>query len=142
MSEHFSVEELCRSDIAIRLGMDNTPPAGASLRLELLMAGLEEVRALLDNPMYISSGYRCQSLNTYVGGAAGSDHILGYAADFTCPGYGDPLAIVRKIQQSPIDFGQVIQEGRWVHISFNPKKDREVLTAHFSPTGVTYTSGA
>jgi uncharacterized protein YcbK (DUF882 family) len=142
MSEHFSVEELCRSDIAIRLGMDNTPPAGASLRLDLLMAGLEEVRALLDNPMNISSGYRCQNLNTYIGGAAGSDHILGYAADFTCPGYGSPLEIVRKIQQSPIDFGQVIQEGRWVHISFNPKKDREVLTAHFSPTGVTYTSGA
>jgi hypothetical protein len=92
--------------------------------------------------MHIDSGYRCETLNRAVNGAVASDHLLGYAADFICPDFGTPLEIVNAIVASEIQFDQCIQEGTWVHISFNPRMRREVLTAHFGAGGTTYTQGA
>lgn len=141
MSLHFSAEELCRSDSAMRLCIDNTPDAVTLANMAVLMAGMEQVRELLGGAIFISSGYRSPALNTAVGGSKTSDHVQGYAADFTCPSFGTPQEIARAIEASSIHFGQLIQEGRWVHISFKLSRKREVLTAHFSPTGTTYTQG-
>jgi len=80
-------------------------------------------------------------LNRAVNGAPNSAHLMGYAADFVCPAAGTPLEIVTKIKSSYIHFDQCIQEGTWVHISFDPKARNEVLTAHFGPNGTSYTKG-
>lgn len=141
LSPHFSLDELTRSSTAVRLGIDNTPSDEIVSHLDALAAGLEEVRQLLGFPMLIDSGYRCAALNAAVRGSAHSAHMYGYAADFTCPGFGTPLEIVRAIQASDIEFDQCIQEGTWVHISFDPRMRREVLTAHFEGGKVSYTEG-
>jgi hypothetical protein len=142
VSLHFSMSELTASDTAVRLGIDNTPSAEIVANLEVLAIGLEDVRDILGYPMRISSGYRCPKLNTVVKGSKTSAHMDGFAADFTCPAFGTPLEVVKAIERSPVMFDQCIQEGAWVHISFDPRERRQVLTAHFGAGGTTYTIGA
>lgn len=142
MSVHFSIDELTHSDTAVRLGIDNTATYEIANNLELLANNLELVRAELGYPLRINSAYRCEALNKAIGGAAKSDHIDGYAADFTCAEFGTPVEIVKRIESSAINFHQLIQEGKWVHISFAPGMKREILTAHFNNGVATYTVGA
>jgi len=42
---------------------------------------LERMRRQLDQPLYVSSGYRCAKQNREVGGAPSSLHLAGMAAD-------------------------------------------------------------
>jgi zinc D-Ala-D-Ala carboxypeptidase len=142
LSPHFALDEFTQSQAAARMNIDNTPDAATLERLAATAMRLEDVRALLGCPLLISSGYRSPALNTAIGGARASQHVRGEAADFIAPGFGDPLGICRAIERSAIAFDQLIQEGGWVHISFVPENPRrEVLTAHFSPRGVSYTKG-
>lgn len=141
LTQHFSLEELTFSSTAQRLNIDNTPDLGTVAHLTRLAMGLEQIRALLGVPMHIDSGYRCPSLNKAVGGVANSAHLDGYAADFIAPDYGTPLQIARAIAGSGIPFDQVIQEGSWVHISFDPRLRRNALTAMFGPNGASYSGG-
>ena len=141
LTEHFTLAELVHSSTAIRLGIDNTPPEEIIANLRILAQGLERIRAVLGHPMHIDSGYRCDVLNAAVKGSKNSAHMQGYAADFTCPAFGTPLEIVKVIIGSGIKFDQCIQEGTWVHISFDPRIRGEVLTAHFRNGEVNYTQG-
>jgi uncharacterized protein YcbK (DUF882 family) len=126
MSEHFSMRELTRSDYAARNGLRNEPMPRITENIEqVLMPGLEEVRALLKHPMQVSSGFRSQSVNTAVGGRPDSQHRYGLAADFHCDGFGAPSEIVLAIATSAIPFDQLIEEfGEWVHISFVRRSPR------------------
>ncbi|MBL8382068.1 MAG: peptidase M15 [Burkholderiales bacterium] len=139
LSPNFSLEVLVRSDTARRLGIDNQPSRPDLANLRRLAACLEEVRALLDAPLVISSAYRSPALNEAVGGAPGSRHRLGLAADFTCPGFGPPLAVARAIAASPIAFDQLIHEfGRWVHLGLAPahaQTRRQLLTIRSAALG-------
>lgn len=141
LTQHFMLDELTRSNTGERLGIDNTPDAETMGHLLICAMGLEKVRALLGAPLHIDSGYRCPALNKAVGGVPDSAHVQGYAADFVCLDFGSPLAIARAIAGSDIEFDQVIQEGSWVHISFDPRMRRQALTAKFGPGGATYTGG-
>ena len=145
LSEHFTLEELTRSDVATRRAIDNTPDAQTQARLCILAQGLERVRALLAVPMHIDSGYRCPTLNAAIGGARDSRHMVGLAADFVAPDFGAPKAIAEFLADRADDlrFDQLIQEGDWVHIAFAddtpPRGD--ILTAHFVGGTVRYTKG-
>jgi hypothetical protein len=165
LTDHFTLDELTRSDTAVRLGIDNSAPDRLWMHLFVLAVGLEKVRTLLGGrPMKINSGYRCEELERVLcakdfaawcarhgkhqGAQAWNEyfarkaHPKGYAADFTCPAFGDPLAIVQAIAASDIEFDQVISEGTWAHISFAPAQRREVLTATFTAGTASYSKGA
>ena len=145
LTTHFSLEEMVKSSTALRLGIDNTPSEEVQANLQVTAEGLEAVRRVLklyNDPVLIDSGYRCPALNAAVHGSKTSAHMSGWAADFICPGYGTPLQIVKTIEASDLQFDQVIQEGTWVHISFDPRMRREVLTATFNSDGVVYSQGA
>ena len=129
LSSNFSLEELCRSDTALRKGLDNTPDAETIANLTELANGLEKVRELLGHPMHISSGYRSLKVNSAIGSKPTSAHVKGFAADFTCPGFGSVSDVCHAIMDSTIDYDQVISEyGAWVHISFAPEMRRMNLT--------------
>ena len=143
MTPHFSLEELTFSDTAVRLGINNnvTDPTILS-NLHVLAAGLEQVRAVLNAPLHINSGYRCLLLNGAVKGSINSAHMQGWAADFTCRLFGTPLEIVKEVVKAGIKFDQCIQEGAWVHISFRPDMRNLVMTATFNKFGTpTYSTG-
>jgi len=132
LSEHFSLIEFTRSQTASRHGIDNTPNEEQLENLKTLAKGLEDVRTKLDNnPINISSGFRCQDLNDRLGSKRTSRHILGLAADFTCDRYDNVGRVFEVLADSSIEFDQLILEyDSWIHISF-PKKgeqpERQVL---------------
>lgn len=129
LSEHFTLEEFTRSEVALRKGLDNTPPPEIVANLTELANGMEKVRELLGHPIHINSAYRGPKVNSAVGGSKTSAHMQGYAADFVCPGFGDVTAICRAIMDSAIGYDQLIHEfGSWVHISFDPKMRHANLT--------------
>jgi hypothetical protein len=126
LTPHFAVEELCATQ---HREFDNTPPPEVVGNLRTTAARMEQVRRLLgDRVISISSGYRCRALNRAVGGARTSAHLTGDAVDFNCYGFGDPLAVCRALVASDIAFDQIIEEGSWCHISFDPRMRRQVLT--------------
>ena len=128
LTDHFTLDELTHSQTAARLGLANDPPPDVVQTLIGTAHGLEMVRALLQAPILISSGYRSPALNAAIGGAQNSDHTRGDAADFICPGFGAPSTIVSALKDSGIQFDQLIEEfGRWVHISFGPRMRGQVL---------------
>lgn len=136
LSRHVTLAGLTRSAIARRRGIDNTPPPELIGNLRMLAKGLDQVRRLLGHRLRITSGYRCAELNAAVGGAHGSQHTAGLAADFECPAFGTPLDIATAIHRSPIVFDQCILEfGRWVHISFSATPRRRVLTIYDTQEG-------
>lgn len=128
LTAHFDLAEFTVSQTASRMGLSNTPDEDTIERLKITAEGMEEVRALLGKPITISSGYRSKAVNKAVGSSDTSAHIKGWAVDFICPAFGSPLAICRVLAKSKIDFDQLIEEGSWVHISFDPRMRREVLT--------------
>lgn len=46
-----------------------------------LASVLDDIREEMDQPIFITSGYRCASVNTYYKGAKNSYHLTGRAAD-------------------------------------------------------------
>jgi zinc D-Ala-D-Ala carboxypeptidase len=137
LTEHFSLEELIRSEYAIRHGLSNMPAEPHVLKhLHLLAGGLERVRSVLGKPVVITSGYRSPEVNAGVGGSVTppSAHMDGLAADFLVPGM-TPREVCLCLQDHPeIGFDQLIYEGSWVHISFCLLVPRgTVLTAIFKP---------
>ena len=90
LTPHFSLAEFERSATAQRLGIDNSVPEKyiPSLR-NLCRQVLEPLRQFAAQPVVISSGYRCQALNTaiYQGTTPNSrsQHLRGEAADIMAP---------------------------------------------------------
>ena len=141
VSRYFTLDELTFSDTATRLHIDNTPPAAIVDVLKDTAQRLDQVRDLLGGPVQIVSAYRSAALNSAMGGVAGSDYTTGRGVDFICRSFGTPLQICQQIIKAGIKFDQLIQEGVWVHISFDPQMRNQVLTASFANGTTTYTNG-
>ena len=86
LSEHFTLEEMTASQLAMRQHIKNTPTAAALKNLARLAVVLEQIRALVGKPIHIDSGYRSPPLNRAVGGSSASAHMEGLAADITVNG--------------------------------------------------------
>ena len=142
LTEHFTLEEACRSQTAVRLCIPNAPPDNIIEHMKSAAVELEVLRNVLGfKPLIVDSWYRSPQLNKAVGGAANSAHTQGWAIDFVCPAFGSPKQICEVIADGGLAYDQLIFEGTWVHISYAPAMRRNVLTAHFSPSGVSYTAG-
>lgn len=141
LSENFTLEELTASQTAARRGINNTPTGAELAALTNTAKQMELVRALLNAPIHVSSGYRSLALNKAIGGSSTSAHCRGEAVDFTATAFGTPKEICKAIIKSGIVFDQLIFEGAWVHIAFDATPRRSVLTAHFGNGATTYTQG-
>lgn len=135
LTEHFTLAELTQSSTALRTGIKNSPSPHTIANLKVLAEGLEQVRSLLNAPIFITSGYRSPTLNRFIGGSQSSAHCLGFAADFKCPQFGAPVDIVAAIKASGIKYDQCINEGFWVHLSFAPELRQQTLSALFDNRG-------
>jgi len=115
LTEHFSLEELTRTD---HRTLDNTPDAAAIANLQRLAEFLERVKAILGGrAVMITSGYRSKAVNAACGSRESSQHTLGCAADIRVPGM-TPDEVVRAVLASGLAYDQLIREfDRWTHLS-------------------------
>jgi len=124
LSKHFSLEEMTRSMVAARRGIDNTPGAGEIKNLgDLCYEILEPVRAQFDKPIVVSSGYRSEALGEAIGSKKTSPHAKGQAVDLEINGI--PNIKVAKWLTKNVDFDQCILE-------FNKPEDEQAGRSHVS----------
>jgi putative chitinase len=124
LTEHFTLNEMTVTST----GLDNQPTPAHLANLKVSAAGMEKVRAALGKPILVNSAYRSAAVNRRVGGVPTSAHCQGYAVDFRVKGM-TPLEICRALVAAGIKFDQLIEEnGRWVHLSFDPRMRGQVLT--------------
>jgi len=132
LSKYFALSEMTVSQSAARRGLKNIPFGKQLDNLRSTAEKMDAIREMLGHPVLVSSGYRNAEVNALVGGSKTSAHMQGLAVDFTCPGYGSPLAVAKAVLAMGIEFDQLIHEfGSWVHIGFaEPGKPsrRQTLT--------------
>ncbi|WP_169542842.1 D-Ala-D-Ala carboxypeptidase family metallohydrolase [Sneathiella aquimaris] len=125
LSEHFSLSELTRSDLAARLQIDNTPgPQEIACLKQLAENILEPVRKHYNKPFRPNSGYRCLALNRALKSKDSSQHVKGQAVDIEVPGVSN-FDLAEWMYQN-LQFDQLILEcykpgdpnSGWVHCSF------------------------
>lgn len=136
LSANFTLAELTRSDVADRIGDDNMPTAAELDRIKrFLVPGLEQARTIIGGwAIHITSGFRNDRVNRAAGGVVNSAHRLGYAADFHVPGLAT-RTIAAMLAHSNLIFDQLIWETSRgvVHLSFDPRSRRQVLTQAGGP---------
>lgn len=80
--KYFTIEELCQSETADKLKIDNTPSEEIIEHLTLLIdCLLDPLREAWGSAIIINSGYRCPILNKAVGGSKTSSHMSGWSVD-------------------------------------------------------------
>lgn len=125
LSQNFTLAELCKSEVAIRRSIDNTPTQDVISNLQALVVNILQPTRNSLGPITINSGYRSSAVNVAVGGSPTSDHCLGMAADIEIAGYDNKM-LAKFIEQN-FRFTQVILEfyedgqpsSGWVHVSFD-----------------------
>ena len=131
LSRHFTLEELCQSSTAKKLGIKNTPGAQEIAYLTALTTEvLEPLREWYGKPIVVASGYRCPMLNKAVGGVTNSQHMKGQAVDLFLDGDIEKGKKWFAYIRDHLPFDQLIMERnakgtRWVHVSFDPMGNRK-----------------
>lgn len=155
LTKHFKLSEFTKSATATKYGIDNTPPLEVIANLQYLCQELlEPLREWMNEPIIISSGYRCPQLNSHpeVRGAKNSQHLIGEAADLHIPIIKAPngsliqdMAKARKWIEWILDnrFDQLILEHSipkpsslnpqpsphyWIHVSLTRNNNRQTYT--------------
>lgn len=118
--KYFTIAELCRSNTADRLGIDNRCKKEHVVNLTALVDNvLDPLREWYGKPITVNSGFRCPALNEAVRGSKTSQHMNGQAADIDTGDRGQNKLLFEYIQKN-LPFDQLIDESNfaWVHVSY------------------------
>lgn len=125
----FSLEEFLTSSTARQKSIENLPSWYVIEHLIQLGLFLDDLRSEWGSGIKVTSGYRCDKLNSAVGGVLNSVHRLGWAADVVpANGKFDEFVAFIKEWAKNEKFDQIIIESnkksKWIHIGL------------YSPTGL------
>ena len=132
LSENFTLDELTKSQEAIRLDIPNEPEDEHITNLVLLCTHiLQPVRNYFKMPVSISSGYRSAALCEAIGSSTTSQHTKGQAADFEIFGVHNKEVSDWIVKNT--DYDQCILEfwnpndpnSGWIHCSYNDAGNRK-----------------
>lgn len=139
LSPNLSLAEVTKSATAIRNGIANTPSVTHLIALKAVANNIfQPLRNHFGVPIAITSGYRSEALNDFIGGSKKSQHSKGEALDID----GDVFGKVSNPEifhyiKVHLDFDQLIWEfgndenPDWVHCSYKEEGNRrEVLVAY------------
>ena len=143
LSRNFSLQELIKSDTAIRRGIDNNPNADQIEKLKALCENiLQPVRDHFGR-VKVTSGFRSVELCTAIGSSANSQHAKAEAADFEVMGT-DNAELADWINQN-LDYDQLILEfytpgepnSGWIHCSYTSDQPRKQFLHAYKSEGKT-----
>ena len=119
LSENFKLLEFTRSETAKRLNIDNSPGEIELNNLKRLAGEMEKVRELFGKPIIITSGFRCNKLNSAIGSKPTSRHVLGLACDFFIHGLEikEIVQIIKDSYLSDLVDQCICEFDDWVHLS-------------------------
>lgn len=144
LSPHFTLDELLTSEAAARHGIDMTPSLEVIANLtRLCVTVLEPLRASCGGPVIVTSGYRPPALNRLIGGAPGSAHLSGRAADIVTPSMSVRALAVRAGGIHQTD-KTICEFDRWVHVQVAQNGNaprRELYTAYREAGRTVYARG-
>lgn len=118
--KYFTIAELCKSETADRLGINNRCKVEHVKNLTALVDNvLDPLRTWYGKPIRVNSGFRCLALNKAVGGSNTSQHVAGQAADIDTGDRQQNKLLFDHIQKN-LPFDQLIWEhdGDWIHVSY------------------------
>jgi len=143
LSRNFSLQELIKSDTAIRKGIDNNPNSDQIEKLKALCENiLQPVRDHFGR-VKITSGYRSPELCQAIGSSVNSQHAKAEAADFECLGVDN--AEVADWVHMNCETDQLILEfytpgepnSGWIHASYIPFQPRRQFMHAYKSEGKT-----
>lgn len=138
LTNNFSLQEMIKSETAIRKDMDNTPHSDEVVQNLIVLCEqvLQPLRDVYGVGIKVNSGYRSPDVNAAVGGSRTSDHCKGQAADIEIPGVANAdlaqyIADNFNFTQLILEFyTQGVPDSGWVHVSYDVNNlKRQVMTA-------------
>ena len=146
LTPHFTLEEMTRT--SVKLGyldrQQQTQPDEKVMEnltrvcqwLEMLRQRWNEHYGEGDDPVIVTSGYRCRELNRLVGGCPTSNHLTGCAADLHVMGKEQLLRYVTILldisDETHKDFDELLLErnarGYWLHFAVKPEGNRRKIS--------------
>jgi hypothetical protein len=142
ISKHISYKEATGSNYAKQYGIKNKPNDEQIENMQLLAEKVfEPLREWVDAPIKVNSMFRCEKLNSGIGGSSTSSHLKGEAMDITSMGGKSNLEMFHWIKDN-LEFDQLIwefgAEPKWLHVSYNKDKNRKQVLVT-KKRGVYYT---
>lgn len=127
---NFTLAELCKSETATHMGIDNTPESDYITQNLIYLAQkvLQPIRNEF-GPIIVHSGYRCKQLNDAVGSTDSSFHRYGMAADIDLPNSSaTELMEVMHFIIDNLPYTELIAEefpGGWIHVAIEQGRESE-----------------
>ena len=124
--KYFTFLEMIKSSTADKNNIDNNPTNPERIdNINYTMERLDEIREKYGKPIIITSGYRCQELNTKVGGKSNSFHLKGLAADLK---YSVELWTFLT-QHAKFDklILETSKSAKWIHCQFSKENERNQI---------------
>lgn len=124
LSKNFTLKELCATNFP---KYQSAPTKQQVANLAYLCATiLQPLRNFLGEPVIITSGFRSQTLNSFVGGVSNSRHLQGFAADIRVKNEAHARKMFDFIRRLDACDSVLIERSgatRWLHVqtSYNPR---------------------
>ena len=143
LSRNFSLQELIKSDTAIRKGINNNPNSGQIEKLKDLCENiLQPVRDHFGR-VKVTSGFRSPDLCIAIGSSVNSQHAKAEAADFEVVGTDN--AELADLIYKNLNFDQLILEfytpgepnSGLIHCSYTPDQPRKQFLWAYKSEGKT-----
>ena len=143
LSRNFSLQELIKSDTAIRKGINNNPNAEQIEKLKDLCENiLQPVRDHFGR-VKVTSGFRSPDLCIAINSSVNSQHAKAEAADFEV--IGTDNAELAELIYKNLNFDQLILEfytpgepnSGWIHCSYTPDQPRKQFLWAYKSEGKT-----
>lgn len=89
-----------------------------------LISMLNLARELLNEPIIISSAYRCKNHNSNIGGVNNSAHSKGLAVDIVCNDNEYRFKLLKVLFK--VGFNRIELAPTWIHIDIDDSKPQNV----------------
>lgn len=123
-TQYFKAEEMLYSITAEKLEIDNIPTDEEIIEnINYTLERLNTIRENYGKPIIITSGYRCDMLNSLVGGVKDSYHKKGLAADLKWD--ADLAKHITENEQFDTFIRERNGQTKWLHIQFKRNRNEE-----------------